>query len=88
MEDSLCIMFAHTRTHVKNPQMSEIGVTLDQIIHFHVNVYKLALTQGSFYNEFLERIAKKKVAINSKVMMKSTYGMSYYSSITSGRDLE
>ena len=59
MEDSLCIMFAPTRTHVKNPQMPKIRVTLDQIIHFRINIYKLASTQGSFYTEFLERIDKR-----------------------------
>ena len=68
--------------------MPEIGVKLDEIVHFHIKIYKLALTRGSFYFEFLEWIAKKREAINPKIMMRSTYGISYYGSIITGRDLE
>lgn len=55
---------------------------------FKVSIYKLALTRGGFFTEFLESAAKERVVTNSKIMVKSTDGMSYYGSITSGRDLE
>ena len=37
-------MFAHIKAQVENPQMSESGFTLDQIMHLHINFHKPVLT--------------------------------------------
>ena len=47
-------MFAHIKTRVENPLMPESGFTLDQIMHFHINFHRLALTRGSSYIVLLE----------------------------------
>ena len=59
-------MSAHIKTQVENPRMPESGFTLDQIMHLHINFYKLALTRGSSYIKLPEWIAKKKAVINPK----------------------
>ena len=59
-------IFAHIKTQVENPRMPESGFTLDQIMHLHINVHKLALTRGSSCIVLPEWIAKKKAVINPK----------------------
>ena len=56
-------MFEHIKAQVENPQMSESGFTLDQIMHLHINFHKLVLTRGSFCIVLPEWIAKKKAVI-------------------------
>ena len=40
-------MFSHINILVENYRMPEGGFMLDQIMHFHINLHKLMLTQGS-----------------------------------------
>ena len=56
-------MFEHIKAQVENPQMSESGFTLDQIMHLHINFHKLVLTRGSFCIVLPEWTAKKKAVI-------------------------
>ena len=60
-------MSEHIKTQVENPRMPESGfITLDQIMHLHINFHRLALTQGSSYIMLPEWMAKKKAVINPK----------------------
>ena len=62
-EELLQRMFEHIKAQVENPQMSESGFTLDQIMHLHINFHKLVLTRGNFCIVLPEWIAKKKAVI-------------------------
>ena len=48
IEELIQRMFAHIRRQVENPCIYEISFVLDQIMHLHINFYKLALvlTEG------------------------------------------
>ena len=59
------------KTQVENPRMPESGFTLDKIMHLYINVHRLALTQGSSYNELTEWIKIKKAVKIHKTKMKS-----------------
>ena len=50
----------------ENPRMPESGFTLDQIMHWHINFNRLALTRGTSYMKLPEWILRKKAVINSK----------------------
>ena len=50
----------------ENPRMPESGSTLDQIMHWHINFHRLALTRGTSYMKLPEWIARKNAVINSK----------------------
>ena len=43
IEELIQRMFAHIRRQVENPCIYEISFVLDQIMHLHINFYKLAL---------------------------------------------
>ena len=59
-------MFTHIKMQVENPRMPESSFTLDQIMHLHVKVHKLALTRGSSYIKLPGWVARKKAVINPK----------------------
>ena len=54
------------KLQVKNSQNSESDFSLNQIMRLHVNLLKLALTQGSSYIVLPELIATKKEVVNLK----------------------
>ena len=57
-------MLAHIKTQVENPRMPKSGFALDKIMHLYINFHRLALTQGSSYNELPEWITSKKAVVN------------------------
>ena len=71
INDLIQRMLAHIKTQVENPRMPESGFTLDKIMHLYINVHRLALTQGSSYNELTEWIKIKKAVKIHKTKMKS-----------------
>ena len=60
INDLIQRMFAHIKTQVENPQIPESSFTLDQIIHLHINFYRLVLTRGSSYIELPKWVKIKK----------------------------
>ena len=59
-------MLSHIKIQVENTRMPVSGITLDHIIHLHINFHRLALTRGSSYTKLPEWIARKKAVINPK----------------------
>ena len=53
-------IFTYIKTQIENPRMP------DQIMHLHINLHRLALTQDTSYIKLPEWIAKKKAVINPK----------------------
>ena len=66
IEELIQRMFAHIRRQVENPCIYEISFILDQIMHLHINFYKLALalTGGRYYAELVD--SKKQCSNNPK----------------------
>ena len=59
-------MFSHIKTQVENPALPASGFSLDQVLHLHIDFYKLNLTRGSSYIPLPAWISKKKAVINPK----------------------
>ena len=66
IEEIIQRKFVHIKMQLVNPQISDSGFTVDQIMHQHINSRKLVLRRGSTYIELSIWIAGKKAVINSK----------------------
>ena len=66
IEELMLHMFVYIKIQTENPCMSESGFTLDQIIHLHINLHRLALSLCSSFTELCKWIALKNAVINPK----------------------
>ena len=57
-------MLAYIKAQTENPKFPESGLTLDKIMHVHINFHKLALTRGGSYSALPKWIKSKKAVTN------------------------
>ena len=57
-------MLAYIKAQTENPKFPESGLTLDKIMHVHINFHKLALTRGGSYIALPKWIKSKKAVTN------------------------
>ena len=59
-------MFAHMRTQIENPALTNSRFVFDEVLFLNVSFYQLNLAQGSSYFSLPNWIANKKAVINHK----------------------
>ena len=79
-------MFSHIKTQVKNPALPASGFSLDQVLHLHIDFYKLNLTRGSSYIPLPAWISKKESGDQPKERRSGMLQMGRYCSVKSWRD--
>ena len=70
-------MLADIKAQLENLRVRKNSSMLYQIIHLHINFYKLAVTQDSSYTELPKWIEKKKAVTYQNIMMKNTAALRY-----------
>ena len=69
-EELIQQMFAYIEMQVENPRTPESDFILYQIIHLHINFYKLAFTRSSSYVELSLKEGRKQPKRNNEQCFK------------------